>query len=218
LKEFLQPFFGVRVPAAQMDGDMSSLETSRGPVEYAVLDGDPDQPPPVFLHEVLGCVAMWGRFPARLAATTGRRALVYSRHSYGHSGPPRLPRPVGYMHQEAHEVLKVLPGVLERLEMSEPVVVGHSDGASTALLHAAVHPVTAAVAMARHPSAPAEGASEPVSSYFVAAHLGLTVPVIGVAVMPADGTLLPAATAFVVVGVVSCLVSITVTLRAGSAR
>jgi pimeloyl-ACP methyl ester carboxylesterase len=197
-----------------MDGDMSSLETSRGPVEDAVLDGDPDQPPPVFLHEVLGCVAMRGRFPARLAATTGR-APVYSRHSYGHSGPARLPRPVGYMHQEAHEVL---PGVLERLEMSEPVVVGHSDGASTALLHAAVHPVTAAVAMARHPSAPAEGASEPLSSYFVAAHLGLTVPVIGVAVMPADGTLLPAAAAFVVVGIVSCLVSITVTLRAGSAR
>ncbi|MEV8479870.1 alpha/beta hydrolase [Streptomyces sp. NPDC051173] len=126
---------------------MSTIELSRGPVEYTVLGGDPGAAPLVLLHEGLGCIAMWRRFPARLAAATGRRALVFSRHGYGSSGPARLPRSPRYMHEEAHEVL---PELLDRLGMGRPVLVGHSDGASIALLHAAAHPVEAAVAMAPH--------------------------------------------------------------------
>ncbi|MFI1796236.1 alpha/beta fold hydrolase [Streptomyces sp. NPDC020379] len=126
---------------------MSTIELSRGPVEYTVLGGDPEAAPLVLLHEGLGCIAMWRRFPARLAAATGRRALVFSRHGYGTSGPARLPRSPRYMHEEASEVL---PELLDRLGMHRPVLVGHSDGASIALLHAAAHPVEAAVAMAPH--------------------------------------------------------------------
>ncbi|MCC3766838.1 alpha/beta fold hydrolase [Streptomyces sp. UNOC14_S4] len=126
---------------------MSTIEISRGPVEYTVLGGDPDTAPLVLLHEGLGCIAMWRRFPARLAAATGRRVLVYSRHGYGSSGPARLPRSPRYMHEEAYEVL---PELLDRLGLRRPVLVGHSDGASIALLHAAAHPVEAAVAMAPH--------------------------------------------------------------------
>ncbi|GAA0488083.1 alpha/beta hydrolase [Streptomyces sp. NPDC046215] len=126
---------------------MPTIDLARGPVEYTVLDGDPAAAPLVFLHEGLGCVAMWRRFPARLAAVTGRRALVFSRHGYGGSGPARLPRSPRYLHEEAQEVL---PELLDRLGMRRPVLVGHSDGASIALLHAAAHPVEAAVAMAPH--------------------------------------------------------------------
>jgi pimeloyl-ACP methyl ester carboxylesterase len=88
----------------------------------------------VFLHEGLGCVALWRDFPARLAAATGCGALVYSRWGYGASDPVTLPRPLSYMHDEARDSL---PEVLERLGVTQAVLVGHSDGASIALLHAA---------------------------------------------------------------------------------
>ena len=41
------------------------------------------EPALVFLHEGLGSVALWRDFPARLAAATGRRALIYSRAGHG---------------------------------------------------------------------------------------------------------------------------------------
>jgi pimeloyl-ACP methyl ester carboxylesterase len=44
----------------------------------------------------------------------------------------------------------VLPAVLRALEIADPVLVGHSDGASIALIHAAAHPASAVVAIAPH--------------------------------------------------------------------
>ena len=99
-------------------------------------------PPPaqaptlVFLHEGLGCVAMWRDFPAALAEATGTGALVYSRVGYGHSPPVSLPRPLTYMHDEA----AALPALLDRMEVREAILVGHSDGASIALIHAGSAP------------------------------------------------------------------------------
>ena len=46
------------------------------------------EPALVFLHEGLGSVALWRDFPARLAAATGRRALIYSRAGHGFSDVP----------------------------------------------------------------------------------------------------------------------------------
>jgi pimeloyl-ACP methyl ester carboxylesterase len=88
----------------------------------------------VMLHEGLGSVAMWKDFPDRLAAETGCRVLVYSRH--GHGGSARLDeaRRTDYMHEEARVWL---PLVLERLAINRPVLFGHSDGASIALIHGA---------------------------------------------------------------------------------
>ncbi|MEV5976603.1 alpha/beta hydrolase [Streptomyces sp. NPDC052114] len=126
---------------------MPVIELSGGPVEYRRVEGRAGLRPLVFLHEGLGCVAMWGRFPDALARATGRPALVYSRHGYGGSGPARVPRPVTYMHDEA---ARVLPELLDRLSVTEPVLVGHSDGASIALLHARLRPVGAAVVLAPH--------------------------------------------------------------------
>jgi pimeloyl-ACP methyl ester carboxylesterase len=87
----------------------------------------------VFLHEGLGCVSMWRDFPARLAAAIGCGGLVYSRAGYGKSDPVSLPRPVRFMHDEA---LITLPRVLDELNVSDAILVGHSDGGSIALIYA----------------------------------------------------------------------------------
>jgi pimeloyl-ACP methyl ester carboxylesterase len=95
--------------------------------------GPREAPTLVFLHEGLGSVAAWRDFPARLAAAAGCGALVYSRRGYGGSDLAPLPWPVSFMHEAA---LEELPRVLEKLEVESPILVGHSDGASIALIHA----------------------------------------------------------------------------------
>lgn len=87
----------------------------------------------VLLHEGLGCVSMWRDFPERLASATGCGVLVYSRQGYGRSDPVPLPRPISYMHDEAFGALY---GVLEQAGIAQAVLVGHSDGASIAAIHA----------------------------------------------------------------------------------
>jgi len=108
--------------------------------------------PIVFLHEGLGSVAMWRDWPAQVCAATGRTGIVYSRRGYGASDPVPDVRGSGrlqpdYLHREAWEVL---PALLDRLAVREPVLLGHSDGGSIALLHASRHPVSACVVMAPH--------------------------------------------------------------------
>src|ERR1700754_389314 len=105
------------------------------------------EPALVFLHEGLGSVGLWRDFPDRLAADTGRRALIYSRAGHGFSDVPAAPRTPRFMHDEA---LETLPAVLREAGIAEPVLVGHSDGASIALIHAAAHPVRALVLLAPH--------------------------------------------------------------------
>lgn len=120
-----------------------------------------DKAPLVFLHEGLGSVAMWRDWPARLCAATGRAGWVYSRRGYGQSDPVPIVRgPSGtlagqrigrllpdYLHQEAFEVL---PALQHALQIENPVLVGHSDGASIALLFASRFKLSACVAMAPH--------------------------------------------------------------------
>lgn len=87
----------------------------------------------VFLHEGLGCVSMWKDFPERVARASGLGALSYSRAGYGRSDPASLPRPVRYMHDEA---LAVLPELLARAGIEDAILIGHSDGASIAIVYA----------------------------------------------------------------------------------
>jgi len=104
----------------------------------------------VLLHEGLGCVALWKEFPRQLAELTGCRVLSYSRTGYGGSDPCPLPRPLSFMHQEG---LSVLPKVLAAAGIEQAVLVGHSDGASIALIHAgglADRRIQALVLMAPH--------------------------------------------------------------------
>lgn len=88
----------------------------------------------VFLHEGLGCVAMWRDFPDRVAAALGWPAIVYSRVGYGRSTPWSAPPSADFMHRAAREEL---PQVLAALGIERPVLVGHSDGGSIALIAAA---------------------------------------------------------------------------------
>jgi pimeloyl-ACP methyl ester carboxylesterase len=103
----------------------------------------------VFLHEGLGSIALWRDFPDRIAEMTGCTALVYSRYGYGRSDPLTESRSTSYLH---HEALDVLPAVLDACGVSDPVLIGHSDGASIALLAAGAGrvPVRGAVVMAPH--------------------------------------------------------------------
>lgn len=103
----------------------------------------------VFLHEGLGSVAMWRDFPRRLAEATALPALVYSRAGYGRSTRLTSARTPRYMHDEA---LIVLPALLDKLDVPDPILIGHSDGASIALIYAGagIRAVRALVAMAPH--------------------------------------------------------------------
>lgn len=108
-----------------------------------------DALPLVFLHEGLGSAALWRDFPDRLAERTGAGALVYSRYGFGGSEPLQEPRRSDYLH---HEASITLPAVLETLGIERPVLIGHSDGATIALIHAAEspRPVRAIVLEAPH--------------------------------------------------------------------
>ena len=131
-------------------GGVARLEVLGSRMEYRWIGPPPeDAPTVVFLHEGLGCLAMWRDFPDRMASATGCGALVYSRPGYGGSEPVRGPRPVRFMHDEA---LDVLPAVIERFRLREVVLFGHSDGASIAVIYAGagLRPVRALVLEAPH--------------------------------------------------------------------
>jgi pimeloyl-ACP methyl ester carboxylesterase len=92
-------------------------------------------------------VGPWKEFPGRRNEATGRRVVAFSRFGHGRSEPPPQPRTPAFFHEEA---LEVLPEVLARLGAPEPILVGHSDGASIALIHAGHHPVTGIALLAPH--------------------------------------------------------------------
>jgi pimeloyl-ACP methyl ester carboxylesterase len=98
----------------------------------------------VFLHEGLGSVAQWRDFPSLLARATGCDAVVYDRVGYGRSLPRPAPWPLEFMHEEARALEEIVG------DDEDVILVGHSDGASIALLYAAAHRVRALVLEAPH--------------------------------------------------------------------
>jgi pimeloyl-ACP methyl ester carboxylesterase len=127
--------------------ELPLVDVPSGRVEYEDVPGDPALAPLLFLHEGLGSVRLWRGFHHRVAAATGRRTVAYSRLGHGGSDLPPAKRTPRYMHDEAAEVV---PAVRAGLGLERPVLVGHSDGASIALLHAATAPVTGLVVLAPH--------------------------------------------------------------------
>ena len=126
--------------------DRRPLDLRVGEVRLNALWLVPDLPKPeavplVFLHEGLGSIPQWTArgvdAPARLAAATGRPALVYERQGYGRSDPLSAPRHPGYLYDEAWQAL---PGVLDAAGIDRAVLIGHSDGGSIALLFASRFP------------------------------------------------------------------------------
>lgn len=106
----------------------------------------------VFLHEGLGSVALWKDWPAKICQSLGCEGWVYSRQGYGQSDGISDVRGAGklnahYMHREA---LEVLPALLAHLGIAKPILIGHSDGGTIALIHASQFPVSGCVVMAPH--------------------------------------------------------------------
>jgi pimeloyl-ACP methyl ester carboxylesterase len=102
-------------------------------LEVLRIAGDAALPALVFLHEGLGSVSQWRDFPATVARATGAPVVVYSRLGHGQSDAVTLPRPLTFMREEARGDLPLLLAGIE----GDVVLVGHSDGASIALIHAA---------------------------------------------------------------------------------
>jgi benzoate-CoA ligase len=131
-------------PPANSPGDSvpQRMVVAGHTLEYRLIEA-PDRGAPtlVFLHEGLGSISLWKDFPERLAAACHCHALIYSRYGNGFSDTLVAPRQVDYMHREA---LDALPELLGRLSISKPILCGHSDGASIALLYAGLGPRNAA--------------------------------------------------------------------------
>lgn len=103
-------------------------------LEYRFVGPEPGASPTlVMLHEGLGSLGLWSKFPDGLAAATGCGVFVYSRAGYGASSPVAVPRPLTYMHDEA---LHVLPRLLDAIGFERGALLGHSDGASIAAIYA----------------------------------------------------------------------------------
>ena len=114
-----------------------------------------NRPLVVFLHEGLGSVALWRDFPSHFCDALNVRGLVFSRKGYGQSTPrkPDEHWSADFMHQQA---IGFLPAFFESLdidtERDPPILFGHSDGATIALIYAATYPsrVRSVMALAPH--------------------------------------------------------------------
>jgi pimeloyl-ACP methyl ester carboxylesterase len=134
--------------AVNADGTLSAEDTTN---TDNANDTATEQPVMVFLHEGLGSVSLWKDFPDQLCARIGIRGLVYSRPGYGKSTPRGVDEhwDPDFMHRQAYEVL---PTLLTHLNVKNPWLFGHSDGASIALLYAAQFPAAlrGAIVVAPH--------------------------------------------------------------------
>ncbi len=86
------------------------------------------------LHDGLGSLSQWRDTPAEIAEATGTAVMAFERAGHGTSTPiPDGAWPADWLHIEA----RVFADLLRAMSIERPLVVGHSDGGSIALLHAA---------------------------------------------------------------------------------
>lgn len=114
---------------------MEYIDIDNSRIRYTLIDGLPDNPCLVFLHEGLGCIEMWKDFPEQLCRRTGCPGLVYDRCGYGESSPLTRPRDIDYVHDYARTELSLLIDTI--LGDRDCILIGHSDGASIALIYGA---------------------------------------------------------------------------------
>lgn len=116
-------------------------------VQYLQGEEQVKKAPLIFLHDALGSIPQWRDFPRELAARTGRDAWLLERQGHGRSAPLSGERQHTYLHREAQEVL---PQWLHAIDTPGPILIGHSDGGTIALIFAAYFDPKAVVAMAPH--------------------------------------------------------------------
>jgi len=146
---------GVRIDAMTAPMQLSilgvQLEVQHIPMGK-LTDSSAKKPVCVFLHEGLGSVALWKDWPSQICESLACEGWVYSRQGYGQSDGITDVRGAGrlkadYLHREA---LEVLPALLAALEISNPLLIGHSDGGSISLIHASQFSVAGCVVLAPH--------------------------------------------------------------------
>jgi pimeloyl-ACP methyl ester carboxylesterase len=103
--------------------------------EYYVIDKE--KPTIILLHEGLGSVAQWKKWPVQLQNKLQMNVLVYDRTGYGKSSPAPAKYPFDYLRYEAREIF---PNFLNHFNIERAHIFGHSDGGTIALLAAAFHP------------------------------------------------------------------------------
>ena len=139
------------LPDEMTDDARTSFVTAGGHrLHLRQIEGErPGMPTLVFLHEGLGTMAVWGDVPAALCHATSCPGVIYERPGYGASAPRSLPWPADVLEQEAEIVL---PALLDALSIERPVLIGHSDGGTIALLYAAAYPerARAVITLAAH--------------------------------------------------------------------
>src|SRR6202030_1696375 len=106
-------------------------------LETLLYPATSDKATVVMLHQGLGSITMWKDFPERIAEATGCGVLVYSRYGHGKSDRLAEKRSVDFMH---HEAKVVLPELLSQTGIQQPILLGHSDGGSIALIYAGTWP------------------------------------------------------------------------------
>lgn len=104
----------------------------------------------IFLHEALGSIVQWRQFPSLLCQQQQLSGLVIERRGHGQSDQMNAPRTKTYLHDYAEELHAVLEEVYPLGKSF--ILVGHSDGASIALIYASRYPknVSAIISMAAH--------------------------------------------------------------------
>jgi pimeloyl-ACP methyl ester carboxylesterase len=112
--------------------------TGNRQIHYEKIAGGTDRPWLLFLHEGLGSITMWRDFPARLCRACGCRGLLYDRVGHGRSSPLLGERTTSYLHEAAEEELAEI--IAELIPKQAYILIGHSDGGSIALIHAAQRP------------------------------------------------------------------------------
>ncbi len=128
-----------RPVAIEIDGARLYAEWRREP--------DPARPALVFLHDGLGGIETWRGFPDLLADALGLGGFAYDRLGYGRSDALD-PFPAHFIEDAAER----LPRILDEAGIEECALVGHSDGATIALIHAARAPdrVRAVISLSAH--------------------------------------------------------------------
>ncbi len=116
---------------------MSKLSFPNGQIYYEYNHFFENKPTLIFLHDSLGCVELWRDFPHTIALKTKCNLLVYDRFGYGKSSSFLTEkRENNYMELEAD----FLNELLEKLQINEVILFGHSDGGSISLIAAAKYP------------------------------------------------------------------------------
>lgn len=101
----------------------------------------------LLLHDALGSIRQWKSFPQKLAEQLQAEVILYERQGHGRSSPLASQRHPDFFHREA---LEVLPAFIQSHQLEDAVIMGHSDGATIALLYAAQHRPKGVIAVAPH--------------------------------------------------------------------